>query len=191
VQRGATPRAAPRRRARRGAAVPERDRCGALPRPIALQPRQPGTGTPARSRPSPAPPPPGGARADRRTLRAAQEALSDPAEAEALYRRALAADPAHVPSLCNLAVLLNERGAPTDAAALLQRALALDPGDATTLLNAADLERDAVGGDPRRAAALYARAADAAPPGDSLALCSLARLKIGAAPRRRLCPCCS
>jgi tetratricopeptide (TPR) repeat protein len=58
-----------------------------------------------------------------------------PQQAEAFYRQALAADPAHGPSLVNLAALLEERSALDEAKELLEQALKAAPGDATAAFN--------------------------------------------------------
>jgi tetratricopeptide (TPR) repeat protein len=60
---------------------------------------------------------------------------SDRGAAIAAYRRALAADPGHVPALVNLGRMLHDHGASREAASLYVRALESDPEDATALFN--------------------------------------------------------
>jgi predicted O-linked N-acetylglucosamine transferase (SPINDLY family) len=57
------------------------------------------------------------------------------AEAEALYRRILAADPDVFPALCLLGVLRLQHGASAEAAGLLERAVRLNPGDLAAQLH--------------------------------------------------------
>lgn len=60
------------------------------------------------------------------------------AQAETLYRRTLASHPSHVPSLCNLGLLLYARKSPREpnaARALWERSLSIQPGHTDTLVN--------------------------------------------------------
>lgn len=60
-------------------------------------------------------------------------ALGRLGQAEQILRRALELDPAFVPALNNLGVVLIERGRPGEARAMFQRAFALDSGQSDSI----------------------------------------------------------
>lgn len=73
---------------------------------------------------------------------AALTALERPTEAEAMYRRALALDGGHVPSLSNLALLAGARGDGGQAESLWRRVLAAHPDNRDAHANLAEILRD-------------------------------------------------
>lgn len=86
---------------------------------------------------------------------ARHQQAGDKARARQFYRRALAADPDHVNSLCNLAALELSQGHAGEARRLLQRAIGLAPASAPAGRVLADLSRTT--GSNASAAALYRR----------------------------------
>ncbi len=99
-----------------------------------------------------------------------------PREAEASYRDALAADPAHAGALANLGLVLAARGDDREALDCFGRALDLEPGDLATRLAAARLLARA--GEPFAAASLLEEVAAA--PADRRVLLALAEIYAGA-----------
>ncbi|HZX23205.1 MAG TPA: sulfotransferase [Woeseiaceae bacterium] len=87
-----------------------------------------------------------------------------PDEAREMYERALAADPAYVPALFNLAGLYEESGEREEALRLYERILGIEPGHGESLARIAHAQRVAGADDPlvgRLREALAAGGADA------------------------------
>lgn len=104
--------------------------------------------------------PPGG-RAEEWFVRGLELESTDHAQAVAAYRRALAADPAHLGACVNLGRLLHESGALGEAEAVYREGLGRCAADALLLFNLAVLEEDL--GRAAEAADHYRAALDAAP----------------------------
>jgi tetratricopeptide (TPR) repeat protein len=68
--------------------------------------------------------------------------LARPAEAEAIYRSVLEADPKHVGALSGLGHLTKERGEKTAALSHFEAAVAADPGNPWVRCDAAKLLRE-------------------------------------------------
>mgnify|MGYP006280270219 FL=1 len=71
-----------------------------------------------------------------------------PDEAREMYERALAADPAYVPALFNLAGLYEEAGQREEAIRLYERILGIEPGHGESLARIAHAQRVASADDP-------------------------------------------
>lgn len=99
------------------------------------------------------------------------------AEAESLYRRAIAVDSMYSPAWTNLAVVLDRSGRTDSARQVLERAVRVNPKDVRTIARlGAMLEK---GGDNQRAIPYLERAAAVDPDGETLAALGSAYLAVG------------